>query len=217
MIRLASFILFIPLFISCSSGNSKENMKTDEKPSSETNTRGNVSSDTRHKHPIKNNADSCKWEDCVRGEPEAICHKNAFKNHSFRVDSTTSAVHIGHEKATLKNGDVLEIQNAGCEYYVLEFTFTTSRFKADTTDLVYWCDAAIQLMKSIEKNVDAPVMIADSYAVLEKYYLESEAPELGVQQPVNDSEIGTYVSIERIEKLSRSKYAITVRYAVGPL
>jgi hypothetical protein len=72
-------------------------------------------------------------------------------------------------------------------------------------------------MKSIEKNVEAPVMIADSYAVLEKYYLESEAPELGVQQPVNDSEIGTYVSIERIEKLSRSKYAITVRYAVGPL
>ncbi len=179
--------------------------------------KGSASSGNQKSKVKRDTSGEWQWEDCVRSEPEAICKKGAFKSHSFRVDSTTTSTHVGHEKATLKNGDILEITNAGCEYYVLEFTFTTTRFKGDTTDLVYWCDAAVQLMKSIEKNVDAPVMIDKSYAVLEKFYLESESPELGVQHPINDSEIGTYVSLDRIEKISKTKYAVTVRYAVGPL
>jgi len=208
--------LIFGIFTSCSS-NTKKERESESASVRSTEKNGSASSSKKSAKPKKDTSGEWEWKDCVRSEPEAVCKKGKFKNHSFRVDSTTSSVHIGYEKATLKNGDLLEITNAGCEYYVLEFQFTTTRFNGDTTDLVYWCDVAIQLMKSIEKDVDAPVMIEESYAILEKFYLESESPELGVQHPINDSEIGTYVSLERIEKISKSKYAITVRYAVGPL
>ena len=213
-IFLLSFILSV--FVACSSKSNKAQYTTTSSTES-SEKRGSISSDKTRSESHKNTSDEWQWEDCVRGEPEPICKKSSFKNHSFRVDSTSSSTHIGHEKATLKNGDILEITNAGCEYYVLEFKFTTSRFAGDTTDFVYWCDAAIQLMKSIQENIEVSFTLEDSYPVLEKFFLESESPELGEQKQFNDSEIGNYISLDRIEQLSKKKYAVTIRYAAGPL
>lgn len=84
--------------------------------------------------------DTITQTDCPRGAAEPLVKKNTFKDAHFALqpDGIT-----GIETFSLPEGDKVKIKNFGCEYYILSFELTTSRFAADTTDLQYWANAVL--------------------------------------------------------------------------
>jgi len=157
--------------------------------------------------------------DCVRGQAEPVIQKEDYPNTSFilQADSLTAI-----ETVTFDNGDKLIIRNWGCEYYVLTFRFETTKFQQDTTNLEYWFKAANRLMTSMLSGLDAPIDIKRGLVFLDSYILRDEKNKfknlkLGDQIDFDGSEIRSFVTVDRIEKLTDKNFAVTISFATGPL
>jgi hypothetical protein len=162
----------------------------------------------------KSKEDRLKPSDCVRGTPEPVIKKNVFpkSNFTLQADSLT-----GIEKVEFDNGDKLTIENAGCEYFSLNFRFESSRFIADTTDTKYWADKALRLIKETEHGIDAPVDLKKGIKAFAKYIAKSKKPKLFEETDYGINEIRYFVFLNRIQKINNSKFAIELTFSVGPL
>jgi hypothetical protein len=151
--------------------------------------------------------------DCVRGQAEPILIKDKFPNSSFKINEDGLS---GTETTVLENGDKLIIINGGCEYYVLAFRFETSRFQADTTDIIFWLDKGIKLMTEVEKGIDS-YHVTQGIKGLKDFLKTSKNLTLGEEIVFDDSEIRDFATVDRIQKITDKKYAIEISFATGPL
>lgn len=157
--------------------------------------------------------------DCVRGQAEPVVQKADYPNTTFvlQPDSITAI-----ETVSFNNGDKLIIRNWGCEYYVLTFRFETSNYQSDTTDLPFWFRTANRLMTSMLGGLDAPIDIKRGLVMLESYILRDEKSgfknlQLGEEIDFGGTDIRSFVTLDRIEKIDDKKFGVTVSFATGPL
>ena len=153
--------------------------------------------------------------DCTRGVAEPIIKKTVYPQTTFvlQPDSIT-----GVERVSFDNGDSLTIKNWGCEYFVLTFRFETSRFKADTTSLKFWYVTTYKIMTEIEHGIDAPIDIEKGLQALSNY-ISKNVFDLKLQTEIDfgGDEIRSFVSVDRVEKITDKKYAVEISFATGPL
>ena len=156
---------------------------------------------------------------CTRGVAEPITKKAIYPKTTFvlQPDNIT-----GIETVTFENGEKLTIKNWGCEYYVLTFCFETSRFKQDTTNLNYWFKSAGTLMTEILGGLEAPIDIKKGINNLIIHVDNDKVNnfknlKLGEEINFGGDDIRSFVSVNRIEKLTDKKYAIEITFATGPL
>jgi hypothetical protein len=152
---------------------------------------------------------------CTRSQAEPILKKDVYPLATFvlQPDSIT-----GIETLIFDNGDKLIIKNHGCEYYILTFRFETSRFKTANSDLNYWFSAASMLMDEIKSNLNVPINIESGIIKLNDYISKNHSDlKLGEEIDFGTEEIRSFVTVNKIEKLSDEKQAVEISFSVGPL
>lgn len=157
--------------------------------------------------------------DCARGAAEPIIKKTVYPKTTFvlQPDNIT-----GIETVILENSDKLIIKNWGCENYVLTFRFETSRFVKDTTDFSFWFKSAGSLMTDILAGLEAPIDIKNGIKKL-NIHIDSDKTDnnknlkLGDDIDFGGEDIQSFVSVDRIEKLTNKKYAVEISFTTGPL
>ena len=152
--------------------------------------------------------------DCARGAAEPIIKKTVYPQTTFvlQPDSLT-----GIETVTFDNGDKLTIKNWGCEYYVLTFRFETSRFQQDTTNLDFWFKSAASLTREVLDGLEAPINITKGLDKLVAHVDNKETLKLGDEIDFVTGDIRSFVSVDRVEKVTDKKYAVEISFATGPL
>lgn len=157
--------------------------------------------------------------DCTRETPAAILKKNAFSKMSFKLKPGNKQ---GIETVDFENGDQLIINNWGCEYYALTFRFETSRFQAEPTDVGFWYKRSVTLLNEVNKKIEAQIdVVKGTDRLMDR--IEEEVPNgyqnltFGEELNFEEGEIRSFVSIDKVEKLSDKKFAIEITFAKGPL
>jgi hypothetical protein len=154
--------------------------------------------------------------DCTRGQAQSVTKRTVYPNAIFKLNSDK---HTGTETVELKNGEKLIINNWGCEYFVLTFRIETERFKADTTNTMYWLDKAAILMNEIQDGIDAPLNIQGGLQAIPLHLasMDSRMYELGEEIVFKDDIIRDFVTLDRIQKISDNRFAVEISFATGPL
>lgn len=150
---------------------------------------------------------------CIRGEPEPSLDSTVFPNRQFLLIDRTSAT----EAVDLENGDKITIRHGGCEYFVQTYRFETSRFQADTTDILFWYKKTVKLLSEIEQADQSPIDIKAGLNAMVNYIDVYTEKHLGDEIDFADSEIRQFVTLDRIEQLDRDRFAIETTFAIGPL
>ena len=152
--------------------------------------------------------------DCARGAAEPIFKKAAYPQTTFvlQPDSLT-----GIETVTFDNGDKLTIKNWGCEYYVLTFRFETSRFRQDTTNLYFWFKSAASLTREVLDGMEAPIDIQKGLDKIVALVDSNGTLKLRDEIDFGAGDIRSFVSVDRVEKVTDKKYAVEISFATGPL
>ncbi|RYE23630.1 MAG: hypothetical protein EOP42_23085 [Sphingobacteriaceae bacterium] len=163
-------------------------------------------------------ADTLNPADCPRAAATPVAKKSIFPDARFALQPDH---HTGIETFTLPKGDKITIKQSGCEYYVLNFRMETSRFAADTTDLLYWGDATIQLMREVNKGISTPLEISKG---LSKLAARLQAGKNSKNRLKPDEEIdfgGTdpreYLTVNRISQLADQRFLLEITFNYGPI
>jgi len=207
--RLA-FFLIIGL-VSCNPTTSRQE-KTEKKVSKAENTKQDVLNADNYQ---SNETES----ECIRGEAHPIIKKEIYLHSTFvmQPDSLTA-----FESLTFENKDKLIIHNYGCEYYILTFRFETARFQEDITNLPFWFRKSATLMSEINDGIDTPFDIKKGLKKLNQYIDNDSSSDyknlkFGEQIDFGDDDIRSFVTVDKIEKLTDKKYAVEISFALGPL
>ncbi|MDN5205519.1 hypothetical protein QQ008_29315 [Fulvivirgaceae bacterium BMA10] len=136
--------------------------------------------------------------ECTRSIPKAIVKKNKVQNWSFSIDSIRG---IGFEKAYFSNDIQLTIENKGCEYYWVEFTFNQSL----GTDAKSQSLKLVDLLKILKNNTNAPFNYDAAITIIFTEY-ERLKP-------------GAIIDIDEMEKFEilRISENTKVAFYIGPL
>jgi len=164
----------------------------------------NILPDTTKTSEIQN-------DNCVRSIPEPIIDKSKFTNVNFVLKDR-----VGYETVKFDNGDILEIQNAGCEYYSIDFCFKTSEYVADSTDFKGSCDNIIKLLEKIKDAQKSAIDINNAISVL-KTFEENANNNLKSEIIIRDGEIREFAKINQIKKISPEQSIFEIQISVGPL
>ncbi|MCX6181869.1 MAG: hypothetical protein NT150_08075 [Bacteroidetes bacterium] len=126
------------------------------------------------------------------------------------------------ETIDFDNGDKLIIKNLGCEYYILTFRFETSRFQDDTNNIQYWYKKTVLLVSELYKGLDAPIDIKKGVDKLithiDEDMLNNYANlKFGQEIDYGGDEIRDFLTIDKVEKLTDKKFAITISFSTGAL
>ncbi|HPS72580.1 MAG TPA: hypothetical protein PLM70_10015 [Bacteroidales bacterium] len=154
-------------------------------------------------------------KNCVRGIAVPIINKAVYPQTTFvlQPDSLT-----GIETVAFDNGDNLIIKNWGCDYYVLTFRYETSLLKADTTALKYWYVTSYKIITEIKQGIDAPIDIEKGLQALNNYISKNVFDlKLNTEIDFGGDEIRSFVSVDRVEKVTDKKIAFEISFATGPL
>lgn len=151
--------------------------------------------------------------DCIRGEPEPSLDSIIYPTRQFRILNKTSAI----ETVDLKNGDKIIIRHWGCEYFVQTYRFETTRFQADTADILFWYKKTVKLLREIEQANQSPIDIKAGLNAMINYIDTYTEKHLGEEIDFVDSIIRQFVTLDRIEQLDINRFGIEVTYAIGPL
>lgn len=158
--------------------------------------------------------DVVDFADCPRSIPERIVKSSVEPQPTFELNKEKS---VGTETLQFQNGDRLVVKNWGCEYFVVTFRFETNRFQADTTDLTYWLDKSAVLMSEITEAVDAPLDFHGGVTAIRKMNGPEIKYELGQEIIYSDGEIRQFATLDRVQQIDDSRYAVEVSFALGPL
>lgn len=155
---------------------------------------------------------------CVRGKAEPVIKKAVYHNTTFVLQPDSIS---GIETINFDNGDKLIIRNWGCEYYNLTFRFETSRFQDKTTNLYSWFKSVHLLMTEMLSGLDDPIDIMNG---LNKFIIQVDNKQsnhknlkLGEDLDYGQNEIRSFVSVDKIEKLTDRRYAVEITFSTGPL
>ena len=151
---------------------------------------------------------------CPRGIPERIVKQSIEPQPTFELDKSKN---IASETVQFQNGDRLVVKNGGCEYFVVTFRFETNRFKADTTDMMYWLDKSAVLVTEVVEAIDAPLDFNDGVAMIKRMNGPEVKYEPGQEIVYSDGEIRQYTSLDRVQRLDASRYAVEITFALGPI
>jgi hypothetical protein len=163
--------------------------------------------------------DTISKDDCPRGIAEPVIKKDIFPDARFTLQPDQRT---GMETLTLTSGDRLILKQSGCEYYILTFRFETSRFTADTTNVGYWSNVALLLLRETSKGLDVPLDVEKALNMLSAR-LEKDKSGTGSKLELNEEiDFGgpdprQYLTIERITKLANQQYAIELSLSYGPI
>lgn len=202
-------VYLLSAFVLLSCGGSKTE-ESHSGPDSTTNIRQAV--DEPHNDTTKTEDDP--GYECIRGAAEPIVNRDVYPNALFKINDDSLT---GIETIDFENGEKLKINNWGCEYFVLTFTFETNRFQGDTTDAKFWLDKAIVLMKEVEHGLDSPLDIKGGVIATSKFLQDSAKYNFMDEIVYDDSEIRDFVRLDRVHKIDNNRYAIQVTFAKGPL
>jgi Fe-S cluster assembly iron-binding protein IscA len=158
--------------------------------------------------------DGVYFVDCPRGTPERIVKASVEPQPTFELDKGKN---IASEVLQFQNGDRIVVKNGGCEYFVVTFRFETNRFQADTTDMMYWLDKSAVLVGEISEAIDAPLDFNDGVAMIKKMNGPEVKYEPGQEIVYSEGEIRQYTTLDRVEQLDPSRYAVEVTFALGPI
>ena len=151
--------------------------------------------------------------ECMRGKPEPALDSTNFHDYMFELIDKTTAIEIAEKE----NGDKITIRHGGCEYFVLTYRIETSRFKADTTDIGFWYKKTVKLLSEIEDANKSPIDIKTGISALVNYIDNYSEKKLRNEIDYADSEIRQYVTIDRIEQIDKTQFAIEITFVIGPL
>jgi len=210
-----SYIVIIILtlgFYSCNS-SSKGYENNNVKESSKDSVIGKANSESQSDNFNENKVE------CIRGEATPILNKALFPNSHFQLQSDSLTA---YETVSLKNGDSLIIHNWGCEYFILSFSFKTTKFKGDTLNLTYWLNSSYILMNEIISGIKSPIkpLVEDGLKYLKKQLKNKNNfndLELGKQLIFDNNEISSFVTLDEVEKNSNNKFTVTISFTTGPL
>jgi hypothetical protein len=191
------FVMLLGLF-ACSSATNRQAKTSETLPS------GNIS--IKEKQTASTN--------CARGVAKPIIKKTVYPQTTFVLQSDSLT---GIETVIFDNGDNLTIKNWGCEYYVLTFRFETSRLQQDTTSLDYWFKSAASLTTEVLDGLEAPIDIAQGVDKLLAHVNNNANLKLRKEIDYGTDNIRSFVSVDRIEKDSDTRYAVEISFATGPL
>lgn len=210
-IRLFTFLLTIGL-ASCNSTTNKQG-KIETKILQTDSISKTVSQEVDNFQPKETESE------CIRGEANPIIKKEIYPHSTFvmQPDNLTA-----YETLTFDNKDKLIIHNYGCEYYILTFRFETTRFQEEITNLPFWFSKSATLMSEIQIGIDTAFDIKKGLENLE-IYIENNSKndnmnlKLGEQIDFGDEDIRSFVTVDKIEKVTDKKYAVEISFALGPL
>ncbi len=151
--------------------------------------------------------------DCIRGEPIPALDSNKFVFHAFEPINSISAT----ETVILANGTRLIISHGGCEYFVQTYRFEVTALATDTTDLDFWYNQAVILLREIEAANVSPMDFAVAISALQTFADSDDEKGLEIPFDLVDSEIRHFVSLEKVESLGENKYGVEIMLAIGPL
>lgn len=153
---------------------------------------------------------------CPRGQATPVLEKEDYPNATFTLEADTiSAI----ETTLLPTGDKLTVRTWGCEYLVYTFSFETSHFAADTTDLKYWYGAAQKLMTGMLGGTNASLDLKKGIMYL-GYYTVNNKGALKLGDEIDFSEPNSYnnfATLDRIERLANGNYTVSISFSEGPL
>jgi len=158
--------------------------------------------------------DAVEFVDCPRGVPERIVKGSVEPQPTFEVNKEKN---IATEVIQFQNGDRVVVQNSGCEYFVVTFRFETNRFKADTTDMVYWLDKSAVLVGEITEAVDAPLDFNDGVSAIRKMNGPEVKYDLGQEIVFAEGDIRQFATLDRVQKIDPARYAVEVSFVIGPI
>lgn len=153
-------------------------------------------------------------KDCVRGAAKPIIKRSVYPKTTFVLQPDSLS---GVETVTFENGDQLTIKNWGCEYYILTFRFETSRLQQDTINLGFWFKSAASLTTEVLDGLEAPIDIRKGIGKLVAYVEKKPSLKLGEKIDFEAGDIHSFVSVDRVEKITDKKYAVEISFATGPL
>lgn len=152
--------------------------------------------------------------DCVRGKAEPIVDKHIYPNVQFGMNKD----HVtAKETVALGNGDTMTIDNVGCEYYINSFTFITSRFKDDTTNVTAWAAHAVAMLNEVAPALNTPINVKGGILALSKEMKQGKSILLNKEIDYGSGEIRSFVVLERIGRQANGKYVVVVSFDYGPL
>jgi hypothetical protein len=157
--------------------------------------------------------------DCPRDRSAPVIQKTVFPAARFALQADGRT---GLETLTLADGDQVIITQSGCEYFILKFRFVTSRFAADTIDVLYWSNAALTLMRSVSKGLDVPLDVNGALTQLSRRIDQDKVAsqkklELGEEIDFGGPDPRQYLILERITQLAGQRFAIEVSLNYGPM
>jgi hypothetical protein len=168
--------------------------------------------------PLKNPiADTLTAGDCPLGPAEPVLKKDLYPRATFALQSDKRT---GIETLLLENGDKLIIKQSGCEYYVLHFRFETSRFEADTSDMAYWSNTALTMLRQINKGLRTPLDIAEAFKQLSARLEQGKSGaklNIGDEIDFGGPDPRQYMIIERISKTADNRYLLELSLNYGPI
>lgn len=158
--------------------------------------------------------------ECVRARPARILSREVYPQAKFKLVKNKSFPfeYVGYETARLKNGDDLTIKNYGCENYSLDFQFETSRFVNNSNRTIFWYQAAVKLMNSINDG-----LIKDEYLpvkgtkALSSYIGKSKTVRFNKEIDFGGTEIRDVVFLPPVRKGRKGKFIVEVSFGTGPL
>jgi hypothetical protein len=157
--------------------------------------------------------DGVEFVECPRGTPERVIKASVVPQPSFELNKEKN---LATETLQFQNGDRLVVKNGGCEYFVVTFRFETNRFKADTTDMLYWLDKSAVLVSEITEAIDAPLDFNDGISAIRKMNGPEVKYDLGQEIVYADGDIRKFATLDRVQQIDPARYAVEVTFALGP-
>ena len=206
-----SVFFLAALCINCSTKKTSEQQQSQVDSVTEEVIQENVST-------TENTADSAAQEDsqsydCPRGQAEPVVKKTVYPHSTFKLNDDNRT---GTETVTLNDDDQLIIKSWGCEYYMLTFRFETTKFNNDTTEIMYWLDKAVAMMKKVEGGIEVPIDIPAGTVAAAQLVKEKRNYLLGEEIVYKEGSVRGFVTFDRIQKINDSKFAMEISYASGP-
>ena len=151
-------------------------------------------------------------DECIRGLPEPFLNKSMFRSTSFRLINRE-----GFETGLLENGDRLDVKNYGCEYYILSFSFQTTRFRTDSLNFILCCDQILDLLYEVKNKATSAVAINDMINTFEKLKMGKSANNFQDEFIIYEGDISTQLKVNRIRQISGYTANYIFDYSIGPL